>query len=75
MSRQVPVQPEKNPLNDPSRAQTGNASNPSPDGNQPSSNQLLDEKADTYIREAGNIEDLPDAKEQEDMEQVIRNQE
>lgn len=54
-------------------AGTGNASNPSretaAEGNR---NQLLDEKAETYIREAGNIEDMPDENDQQDMDETIR---
>jgi hypothetical protein len=48
---------------------TGNASNPSPQDNsfdQVNSHQLLNKKAEKYIREAGNIEDLPDPQEQQD---------
>ena len=48
-------------------AKTGNASNPTPhDKNQSHSgdNKLLNKKAEKYIRESGNIEDLPDAQEQ-----------
>ena len=42
-------------------AQTGNASNPSAGSEQePAGSQLLDQKAETYLRESGNIEDLPD---------------
>lgn len=51
------------------KAPTGNASNPSPDTNafeQPEGNQLLDPKADKYIREVSSIEDLPDPKEEEE---------
>jgi hypothetical protein len=53
---------------------TGNASNPSPKGNnydQVGRNQLLDKKADKYIREAGNIEDMPDPQEQQDAERTL----
>ena len=55
-------------------ANTGNASNPSPgkDEMAPASNQLLDEKAEKYLRESGNIEDMPDAEEQENIDRVIR---
>lgn len=55
-------------------ADTGNASNPSPKplGTGPvNSNQLLNEKAEKYLREAGNIEDLPDAKDQEEADETI----
>jgi hypothetical protein len=33
---------------------------------------LLDEKASTYLRESGNIEDMPDDLDQEDMERTIK---
>jgi hypothetical protein len=52
----------------------GNASNPSPfnsESDQARNNQLLDEKAEKYIRESGNIEDLPDPQEQQDAEKMI----
>jgi hypothetical protein len=53
-------------------ADTGNASNPSQDTNrfnpQPGS-QLLDEKAERYLREAGNIEDMPDAQERKELDE------
>jgi len=55
-------------------ADTGNASNPSPhksnesDGN----NQLLGKEAEKYLRETASIEDLPDATDQEDMEESFK---
>lgn len=52
-------------------ADTGNASNPSPTAGEPetvSSRQALDPKAETYLRESANIEDLPDALDQEEAE-------
>ncbi len=54
---------------------TGNASNPSP-GNemeQDHTHQLLDEKAEKYLRESASIEDVPDAQDQQDMDETIRN--
>ncbi len=56
-----------------SEAQSGNASNPSPqdDRTEPTSNQLLDEKADKYLREVASIEDMPDAQDQQDMDDTI----
>ncbi|GAB4093386.1 hypothetical protein [Flaviaesturariibacter terrae] len=50
----------------------GNASNPSP--RQPNeapeqTESLLGKKAETYLREAGNIEDEPDAREQQEAEE------
>jgi hypothetical protein len=53
----------------------GNASNPSPyirENNQTSNHQLLDEKAEKYIRESGNIEDMPDPQEQQDADEMRR---
>lgn len=54
-------------------ADTGNASNPTPhqDNMQPEDHhQLLDEKAETYLREAGNIEDMPDPQEELEAEET-----
>ena len=54
---------------------TGNASNPSPshDDLAPApNNQLLDEKAEKYIREVASIEDLPDPEEAADAEEQMR---
>lgn len=56
-------------------AETGNASNPSPRPNdlEPTvSNQILSEGAEKYLRESGNIEDMPDAQDQQDMDEVIK---
>lgn len=56
-------------------ADTGNASNPSPHNKEMEpvgNNQLLDEKAEKYLRESANIEDEPDAQEQQDAEGIIR---
>lgn len=50
-------------------ADTGNASNPSPHDTsmEPTvDKQLLNKKAETYLREAGNIEDMPDPQEQQE---------
>lgn len=54
---------------------TGNASNPSPhSGNLEAVNndQLLNEKAEKYLRESANIEDQPDAQDQQEADEVIR---
>jgi hypothetical protein len=56
-------------------ADTGNASNPSPhSGNmEPVNNdRLLGEKAEKYLRESANIEDEPDAHDQQEADDVIR---
>ncbi|RYY39768.1 MAG: hypothetical protein EOO08_08840 [Chitinophagaceae bacterium] len=53
----------------------GNASNPDPrtDNEAPDqSKSRLDGKAETYLREAGNIEDEPDAREQQEAERQQR---
>jgi hypothetical protein len=52
---------------------TGNASNPNPnDGLDPyNDNQLLDSKAEKYIREVASIEDVPDAQDQQEMDELI----
>jgi hypothetical protein len=53
-------------------ADTGNASNPSPDTEpQKEGGQLLDKKAEKYLREVANIEDLPDAQDQQDMDETL----
>jgi hypothetical protein len=56
-------------------APSGNASNPvsrAGEDVQPEKNQLLDEKASTYLRESGNIEDMPDDLDQEEMDETIK---
>lgn len=56
-------------------AETGNASNPFPHNKnmEPDEhNQLLDKKAENYLREAGNIEDVPDAQEQKEAGDAIK---
>lgn len=55
-------------------AQSGNASNPSPQNNgaQPASNQLLNVKAEKYLRESANIEDLPDPQEEKQAEDALK---
>jgi hypothetical protein len=52
---------------DKAEGNTGNASNPSPGKeNSPGENQLLDKKAEKYLRESGNIEDMPDPEEEDE---------
>jgi len=56
-------------------AETGNASNPSPHNNdmeRVSNNQLLDKKAEKYLRESANIEDESDPQDQLDADEEIR---
>jgi hypothetical protein len=53
---------------------TGNASNPAPDDDSLSpspGNQLLDEKAEKYLREVASIEDVPDAQDQQEMDKTL----
>ncbi|MDQ3551257.1 MAG: hypothetical protein M3413_06990 [Bacteroidota bacterium] len=51
---------------------TGNAINPpAPEDLQIPPKQLLDEKAETYLREAGNIEDMPDEKDWKEADKTI----
>lgn len=56
-----------------SEADTGNASNPTPHNKNfdPPKDQLLGEKAEKYLRESGNIEDEPDAQDQQDADHVF----
>lgn len=56
-------------------AKMGNASNPSPHPykSEPVNNdQLLNEKAEKYLRESANIEDEPDVQDQQEADEVIR---
>jgi len=56
-------------------ADSGNASNPTPHDNSmtPSgSNLLLDKKAETYLRESANIEDLPDPQQELDADEFLK---
>jgi hypothetical protein len=67
--QQTPKAPEGET---PQAAESGNASNPSPRPDTvPAGNQLLGEKAEKYLREVANIEDVPDAQEQLDMDKTI----
>ncbi len=54
-------------------AETGNASNPSSNAgaNAPNSNQLLDEKAEKYLRESAPVEDYPDEQDWEEANKII----
>ncbi|MBW8686788.1 hypothetical protein [Chitinophaga rhizophila] len=45
---------------------TGNASNRSPEESVSPGESLIDEKAEKYIREGANIEDMPDPQEDEE---------
>ena len=54
-------------------ASYGNASNPSPHDEEagPAGNQLLDERAEKYLRESANIEDVPDAEDQQEADDTL----
>jgi hypothetical protein len=54
-------------------AETGNASNPSPhEGSaEPEGSQLLNEKAEKYLREVAPIEDYPDEQDWEEANNTI----
>lgn len=55
----------------------GNASNPSPESaenERMSDNQLLSTGAEKYLRESASIEDYPDAGDQEDMDETIKDE-
>jgi hypothetical protein len=67
------IQPQSQSTSDEKtpRPNTGNASNPSPDNlPQPAGNQLIDEKGEKYLREVASIEDLPDAQDEAEAEEV-----
>lgn len=56
-------------------AETGNASNPTPhnkDMEPSANNQLLNERAEKYLRESANIEDEPDPQDQLDADELIK---
>ncbi len=56
-------------------AETGNASNPSPRNEETESSgshQLLDEKAEKYLREVASIEDVPDPQEQQEADETLQ---
>ena len=56
-------------------ADYGNASNPSPHNNDlepDNSNQLLDKRAEKYLREIASPEDYPDAEDEQEMENTMK---
>lgn len=64
-----PSQTDDKPL-----AETGNASNPSPHDTETepiNDNRLLAEEAEKYLREGGNIEDMPDAQDEQEADETI----
>lgn len=58
-------------------AETGNASNPTPQDNSyvhsNNDNQLISREGEKYLRESGNIEDLPDPQQNQEMDDSINN--
>jgi len=65
---------QQNSANRLPEAETGNASNPTPHDDRMTpagGNQFFDEKAETYLRESANIEDLPDPQEEQDAENAL----
>lgn len=69
-----PSQPEENKL---PTTSTGNASNPplKDERFEPAhNNQLIDERGEKYLREAANIEDYPDAQDDQDMTETTKRQ-
>lgn len=58
------------PAENPNAAQTGNASNPTPqEDNSPASEQLIPAQGEKYLREVANIEDYPDPQDQEELDE------
>lgn len=56
-------------------ADTGNVSNPSPHDERTTpagTGKLLNEKAEKYLRESGNIEDMPDEQDWQEADKTIR---
>jgi len=55
-------------------ADTGNASNPSPDSGDaaPAGHQLLDERAEKYLREVSSPEDYADPQDSNEMDEQLK---
>ena len=53
-------------------ANIGNASNPAPNENTGTGNQLIDEKGEKYFREVASPEDYPDEQDWQEANQVIK---
>lgn len=61
---------EHQPAPNPNAAQSGNASNPSPQTEpSPMGEQLISAQGEKYLREVANIEDYPDAQDQQKMDE------
>ena len=62
------------PENEGQSASIGNASNPLPQPNDSESmhsEQLLGKEAEKYLREVASIEDVPDAQDQQELDEII----
>ena len=65
---------QTSPENEGQSASIGNASNPLPQANDAEtmhSEQLLGKEAEKYLREVASIEDVPDAQDQQEMDEII----
>ena len=72
-SKSIPGEEKKEPA-----VNIGNASNPAPDDDSLSlspGNQWLNEKAEKYLRESASIEDVPDAQDQREMDEALKEEE
>ncbi len=68
-------QPAHNQKENNPPAETGNASNPAPHDNsmEPAAgNQLLNERAEKYLRESASIEDMPDEQDWQEAEEELK---
>ena len=56
------------------KPEPGNEADPSSPGREvpAGNNQLLNEKAEKYLRESGNIEDLPDEEDQQELDEATK---
>lgn len=78
MSVEQTINPNSSGESSKTSVNTGNASNPAADDDSlaPSpGNQLLDEKAEKYLREVASIEDVPDAQDQKEMDETLEQNE
>lgn len=61
------------PANQRAATDTGNASNPPAEQDTPGGpRQLIDEKGEKYLREVANIEDEPDARDQQKLDDLAK---
>ncbi|RYZ30733.1 MAG: hypothetical protein EOO10_01740 [Chitinophagaceae bacterium] len=71
----VPEKFDQQPDDKKTAVNIGNASNPAPrpdDAEPLSDNQILSEGAEKYLREVASIEDYPDARDDEEMDKTIK---